>query len=305
MADSANLDQAESKRISTALEVEQLDDNLFRSKELYLPFRARGVFGGQVISQAIVSATKCVSPEFALHSLHCYFLLSASPAVPIIYNVDRVRHGRTYTTRLVRANQRGRTVFVMICSFQIPEPEQLSHQWAMPEIPSPEQCPDEVEVLKENAQDSSRPDETKAQLRQYAEERSTSPIHTRRVGNYIGPEGTPVFMCWMKPKDEAILGYISDTHFLPIAAHTLRLNRFGGGVAPYGMLSSLDHSIHFYSNDFDCNDWILYMTTSPVTASGRGYVTGRMYSRTGSLIAITTQEGVVRARLEKPNQSKL
>ncbi|KAJ3011988.1 hypothetical protein NUW54_g2003 [Trametes sanguinea] len=108
------------EQISSALEVEQLDVNLYRSKTLYLPPRARGVFGGQVISQALVAANNCVDPAFSLHSLHCYFLLSASAAVPILYNVDRVRDGRSYVTRSVRAVQRGRTIFLMLCSFPTP-----------------------------------------------------------------------------------------------------------------------------------------------------------------------------------------
>ncbi|KAA1468552.1 hypothetical protein DENSPDRAFT_857377 [Dentipellis sp. KUC8613] len=284
MADSADPDQAEHRHISTSLEVEQLDDNLYRSRELWLPFRARGVFGGQVISQAIVSATKCVQPQYALH---CYFLLSASSAVPILYYVDKLREGRSYTTIAVKAVQRGRTIFMMISSFHIPEPLQLSHQWAMPNVPSPEDCPNEEDIIR-SAADDGRDDAT----------RKSFPIVVKRIGNHIGENGTPVFMFWMRPRDKAdydmpfqkaILGYISDTHFLPVAANTLRISRFGGGVKPFGMIVSEP------THDFDCNDWILYMTVSSVASSGRGFVTGRMYSRSGTLIAITNQEGVVRA----------
>lgn len=183
MADVSN-GQEEHEQIATSLEVEQLDVNIFRSKSLWLPVRARGVYGGQVISQALVSATKCVDPAYSLHvsawhstgrvvlltvlvsvvpackshirvqsrfevsrliqtEIQCYFLLGASPAAPIVYHVGRARDGRSYVTRSVKATQRGRTVFVMICSFQRPEPGQPVHQWPMPPgVPDPDKCED-------------------------------------------------------------------------------------------------------------------------------------------------------------------
>ncbi|GJJ15547.1 hypothetical protein Clacol_009825 [Clathrus columnatus] len=134
-----HINQDENPLISANLEVEQLDTTLFRSKSLFVPERARGVFGGQVISQALVSATKTVDPEYTLHSLHCYFLRSASAAIPLIYFVERVRHGRTYTTCSVKASQSGKLVFIMICSFQKPEPRQLLFQISMPnDVPNPD-----------------------------------------------------------------------------------------------------------------------------------------------------------------------
>lgn len=314
MTDTADPDQAEHEQISTSLEIEQLDTNLFRSKSLWLPFRSRGVFGGQVISQAIVAATKCVKPEYALHSLHSYFLLSASPSVPILYYVDRVREGRTYTTRSVRAVQSGRAVFVIICSFQIPEFWQPSHQWPMPDVPRPDDCQDEEEILLAMAQKPGLNESTKDYLRQYAEERARSPITVKRIKEQMGPEGTPVFMYWMKPRDNAsyeapfqkcILGYMSDIHFLPVAANTLGLKRNTTGPDALAMVSSLDHSIFFYDHTFDCSDWILYMTVSPIAGLGRGVVIGRMYSRSGTLVAVTTQEGVVRADIRPPPMGKL
>lgn len=201
--------QVESRNISTAVEVEKLDTNLFRSKSLWIPFRARGVFGGQVISQALVSATGCVDAAYGLHvsirptfvralnsaiipnSLcmyvarasyalthnivlkcyrQCYFLLSASPAIPILYHVDRVRDGRTYTTRAVRAVQNGRIVFVMLCSFQKPELDQPSYQWAMPlNVPKPEDCQYSYARSLRTIQDPNVHEEVKAYLSEYVQ----------------------------------------------------------------------------------------------------------------------------------------
>ncbi|THH19742.1 hypothetical protein EW146_g1508 [Bondarzewia mesenterica] len=323
MADTVDLDQAEHEQISTSLEVEQLDTNLFRSKSLWLPFRARGVFGGQVISQAIVAATKCVKPEYELHS---YFLLSASSAVPILYYVDRVREGRTYTTRSVRAVQNGRTVFLLICSFQIPEPWQPSHHWPMPNVPSPEDCKDEQDLLLAVARRPGLDEKVKETCLQLAEvrsptvytdrdvelgcqEREKSPVSVRRAAERIGAEGTPVFMYWMRPRDkvsyEAPFQKVSARSNLPVVANTLGLKRLTSGPDALAMLSSLDHSIFFYDRNFDCSDWILYVTVSPTAGSGRGVVMGRMYSRNGTLVAVTTQEGVVRADIRPPVEAKM
>ncbi|KAG8932810.1 hypothetical protein FRC02_000494, partial [Tulasnella sp. 418] len=139
-------DEVEHEHITTSVEIEKIDENLYRSKSLWLPSEARGVFGGQVISQALLAATKSVSEDFAAHSLHSYFLLSASPAQPIIYHVERIRNGRTYATRSVKATQAGKTVFMMVCSFQKPEPSHRSHQWPFPpNVPPPDKSETSLE----------------------------------------------------------------------------------------------------------------------------------------------------------------
>ncbi|KAF5377598.1 hypothetical protein D9615_005160 [Tricholomella constricta] len=307
--------QVEHEQISTSLEVEQLDVNLFRSKSLWLPVRARGVFGGQVISQALVSATNCVNPAFGLHSLHCYFLLSASPSTPIIYHVDRVRQGRSYTTLFVKAVQNGRTIFVLMCSFQKPEPWQPSHQWPMPKVPSPENC--ELEETRYNnllASATISPGLKKGYQDALAE-RTRSPIAIKRAGeHHIEADGTVTYMYWMQarnipkyepPFQKCILSYISDMNFISSASKTMGLKRFGQGPNTVSMTSTLDHSIYFYSDDFDCGDWLLHVINSPRTGSGRGVVHGRMYTRDGTLVAVTSQEGVVRANVRGPAEPKM
>ncbi|GLB36418.1 putative acyl-CoA thioesterase [Lyophyllum shimeji] len=307
--------QAEHEQISTSLEVEQLDVNLFRSKSLWLPVRARGVFGGQVISQALVSATNCVNPAFGLHSLHCYFLLSASPSTPIIYHVDRVRQGRSYATLAVKAVQSGHTVFVLMCSFQKPEPWQPFHQWPMPSVPPPEDCElEETRFIKLIASPATTPT-IKEYYQDALAERTRSPIAIKRANKHdSATDGTVAYMYWMQTRDspkyeapfqKCILSYISDLNFISSASKIMGLKRFGKGPNTVSMTSTLDHTIYFYSDDFDCGDWLLHVIVSPRTGSGRGVVHGRMYTRDGTLVAVTSQEGVVRANIRGPSAPKL
>ncbi|TBU34991.1 thioesterase-like superfamily-domain-containing protein [Dichomitus squalens] len=296
------VDSQEHEQISEALEIEQLDVNLFRSKTLYLPFRSRGVFGGQVISQSLVAATSCVDTAY---SLHCYFLLSASAAVPIVYHVDRVRDGRSYVTRSVRAVQRGRTVFIMMCSFQIPEPRQPTFQFPMPlGVPPPDAC-DSIESLYEKAFRQARDEKVKELWRITLEERMRSPIEAKIAGVREPTDGTPIFMYWYKARNtprrydpafqKCILSYISDSQFMSGIRRTLAiLHRGYDSDAKVVMQTSLDHNITFYDDDFDCGDWILYVVISERAASGRGSVHGRMYTPSGTLVAICNQEGLMR-----------
>ncbi|OBZ78951.1 DNA repair protein rad14 [Grifola frondosa] len=244
--------QEENEEISMSLEVEQLDVNLFRSKKLFIPYASRGVYGGQVISQALVSATNCVDPAFGLH---CYFLLGASASIPILYNVDRVRDGRSYVTRAVRAVQRGRTVFIMLCSFQRPEPLQPSFQWPMPlHVPDPETCED-IEAYYDNMSRREGVDpRIKVFCREYAEERKQSPIYIKVAGVREVPDGLDAYLYWYKAKNAQKY----EASFQKI------ISERGG--------------------------------------SGRGSVHGRMYTRTGTLIAVTSQEGAVRANIKAVEQ---
>lgn len=311
---SGEANQVEHEQISTSLEVEKIEVNLFRSKSLWLPLRSRGVFGGQVISQALVSATNCVDPQFSLHSLHCYFLLSASPSTPIVYEVDRVRNGRSYVTRTVKAVQNGRIIFVMICSFQKPEPWQPSHQWPMPTVSPPEECVlDEDRYLQMAEREGLHPTIAEA-YKSMAAERSRSPIAVRIAGDHdIVGDGTARYMYWMKAKDipryeaafqKCILSYLSDLYFISTGARILGLRRGGRGANAQGMVSTLDHTIWFYNDDFHCGDWLLYVMDSPRTGSGRGVVHGRIYSQDGKLVAVTSQEGVIRAGVREPEDVK-
>ncbi|KAJ6627249.1 thioesterase-like superfamily-domain-containing protein [Mycena sp. CBHHK59/15] len=298
------------EQIATALEVERFEVDLFRSKSLWLPTRARGVFGGQVISQALMSATNSVDPAFGLHSLHCYFLSSASASTPIVYFVERLRDGRSYLTRAVKAIQNGRVIFMMMCSFQKEEPWQPTGQWRMPPAPPPEKCVLEEEryaaLLK---QDGVHP-KIQQIFREFINERLRSPIAIKlAVEDDTSIGGMTRYMYWMQARDipayeapfqKCILSYLSDLYLLGAASRTLGLERFGKGPNATSMTSTIDHSICFYDDKFDCGDWLLYVMASPRAASGRAIVYGQLYSRSGTLVAVTTQEGVVRADRRGP-----
>lgn len=299
--------------ISTLLDIETLDVNLYRSKKVILPPRARGVFGGLVISHAMVAATKSVKAEFHLHSLHCYFILNGSPATPIYYKVNRVRDGRSYVTRAVRAVQGGKTIFTMVCSFQKPEPWQPSYRSPMPpNVPSPEECRDVATLYREKAV-STKNEHLKNIWTTGAEHHDRSPIAIRSAGeHYEG--GVLVSFAWMKAKrvpecdlayQKCILGYLSDALFIGAGARLLGLEyRNGDGPKIHGLSSTLDHSIWFYADEFDCSDWLLFETRAPQAGSGRALVHRRVFTREGVLIAHFSQEGVVRARVFPPEESE-
>ncbi|KAH9005014.1 thioesterase II [Lactarius hatsudake] len=307
-------EQSEPLDISSALDVEQLDTNLFRSRSLYLPYRARGVFGGQVISQGLVAATKSVKPDFALHVNKCYFLQPVSPAIPVLYYVDRVREGRSYATRLVRAVQGGKDALTMMCSFQLPEPWQPSQSWQMYKVAPPESCPDEVELLRRMATEQpERTEEAKAWLRGYAQAREESPVAVKHAGEHIDPDGRRTFLYWMKAKTDkkfpaplhkCIMAYISDLHFMApaITGAGFKRSHDNGGPKALAMASSLDHSIVFYEHEFDSTEWFLYAMSSQVSGHGRGCATGLLYSREGKLLAVANQEGVMRAKIRGPKK---
>ncbi|KAF9073828.1 HotDog domain-containing protein [Rhodocollybia butyracea] len=292
---------AEHAQISTALEVEKLEVNLFRSKSLWVPVRARGVFGGQVISQALVSATNCVDPAFGLH---CYFLTSASPATPIVYFVERLRQGRSYVACSVKAIQKGSLIFIMTCSFQKPEPS------------PPEQCEfeeDAVErVIRDGYDGKELTAKQKAYFESWASERKKSPIAVKAAKEHdTSADGVVRYMYWMKAKNipeyeapfqKCILGYLSDLKFIAAAFGIIGLDRFRSrGPNSIGMSSTIDHSVWFYNDSFDCGDWLLYVMESPRAGSGRAIMHGQLYTRTGTLIAVTSQEGVVRANIRGPS----
>ncbi|ESK98474.1 acyl-coenzyme a thioesterase 8 [Moniliophthora roreri MCA 2997] len=308
-------DQVEHAQITTALEVEQLEVNLFRSKSLWVPVRGRGVFGGQVISQALVSATKCVDPAFGLHSLHCYFLLSASPSTPIVYQVERVRQGRTYCACSVKAVQNGKIIFVLMCSFQKPEPWQPSYQWTMPKVPSPDECELEEDRYAKLMEDPNVAGDIKKIFKEYAADRTRSPIAVKAATSHeVSRSGVVRYSYWMKAKNipkyephyqKCILSYLSDLHFINTIPRIMGMKRFTKGPDAVSMTSTIDHSVYFYTDKFDCGDWLLYVMTSPRAASGRGVMRGQLFSRDGTLVAITSQEGVVRADIRSPKSSKL
>jgi acyl-CoA thioesterase-2 len=273
------------------LDLEPLEVNLFRGRSPQTTLQR--VFGGQVIGQALVAATRTVDGR-PPHSLHAYFLLAGDPKVPIIYDVDRIRDGRSFTTRRVVAIQHGHAIFSMSVSFHADEPS-LDHQMAAPEVPKPDALPSEAE-LKQHV----LPQLPEAVRRYYARER---PIELRPVeyGRYIGrkPQDSR-FNVWIRatsrlPDDPAIhrcvLAYASDMMLLDTALVPHGRSVFDQNI----MGASLDHALWFH-RPFRADDWLLYAQDSPNLHGARGFARGLIYSADGTLVASVAQEGLLRER---------
>ena len=275
----------------TILDLEQLEVNLFRGRSPQSGWQR--VFGGQVVGQAMVAACRTVDGR-PPHSLHAYFMLPGDPAVPIIYEVDRIRDGKSFTTRRVVAIQHGQAIFAASMSFHSDE-EGLAHQFPMPEVPRPEDLPSESEIKASVL--PMMPDPVR---RYYERER---PIELRPVefSRYLGQKSKDAkFHVWIRttgklPHDPAIhqcvLAYASDMTLLDVA------------LVPHGrtlfekafMAASLDHALWFH-RPFRADEWLLYAQDSPSLSGARGYSRGLIFTRDGVLVASVAQEGLIRER---------
>jgi acyl-CoA thioesterase II len=285
------------QEIIEILDLEPLEVNLFRGRSPQS--RWQRVFGGQVIGQALVAACRTVDDVTARppHSLHAYFLLGGDPKVPIIYEVDRIRDGKSFTTRNVKAIQHGHPIFSMSVSFHISEPG-LNHQFKMPDVSRPEALPDEAEMRK-----SIMPQMPEPVRRYYERER---PIELRPVEyeRYLGKR-TPGdrYNVWMRatarlPDEPAIhqcvLAYASDMMLLDAALIPHGKSVFSEDI----MAASLDHALWFH-RPFRADEWMLYAQDSPSLADSRGYSRGLVFAADGTLIASVAQEGLLRQRRPK------
>ena len=250
------------------------------------------VFGGQVLGQALLAAGRTVLAERAIHSLHAYFLLPGEHA-PIHYSVDRVRDGRSFSTRRVVASQDGKAIFELLASFQSHEVG-VEHQPSMPDVPQPETLRSEHDYRLSIA------DRFPAHIREKAlRPRAIEFRHVAPIDLFNARPREATTSCWLRataplPDDpilhRAFLAYASD-HGLLLAAtmpHGLSLLR------QEVRLASLDHAMWFH-HDFRVDDWLLYQIESPCTSGARGLCRGQFFDRTGKLVASTIQEGVVRS----------
>jgi acyl-CoA thioesterase II len=277
------------------LSLEQLEVNLFRGQSQDLGWGQ--VFGGQVLGQALSAAVQTVPAERVVHSLHGYFLLTGKVDKPIVYDVERIRDGGSFTTRRVVAIQDGQAIFSMSASFQIVQ-QGFEHQDEMPEMPGPENLPSQVELARRIA------DKIPSPLR----ERFTadSPIEIRSIKpmNYLAPDKRPPqSAAWYKangslPDDPAIHRYVaayaSDFNFLATAMYPHGVS----WLMPTMQVASLDHAMWFH-RPFRMDEWLLHVVESPSASGGRGLVRGKMFNRNGELVASTAQEGLMRVRKRK------
>jgi acyl-CoA thioesterase-2 len=268
------------------LDLEAIEVNLFRG--LSPDEERQRVFGGQVAGQALVAAARTVEPGRPVHSLHAYFLRPGDPTVPILYEVDRIRDGRSFTTRRVVAIQHGKAIFNLQASFQVVE-DGLTHEAAMPEVVPPEDLPDFPTRMAPYA-DAMGP--------WYHRPR---PIDTRHV-DWDPPDRReprpPYQRVWLRadgslPDDAVlhacVLTYASDMTLLDTA-----LLPHGGGLGDGGLfMASLDHAMWFH-RPFRADDWLLYDQDTPSASGGRGLSRGSIFTRNGHLAVTVVQEGLIR-----------
>ena len=280
------------KGLLERLDLERLDTDLFRG---FSPHDGRPrIFGGLVAAQSLIAACRTVEGRVA-HSLHGYFLREGDTSVPVIYDVDRIRDGRSFATRRVVAKQHGKAIFNMSVSFQVEE-EGLEHQTPMPEAPAPETIPSNEERLRAYQKGSSHPAIDFLLL-------LDRPIQRREVDHVdlLEPKAhSGIQRTWFRAEaalgddpviHQAVLAYASDYGLLEGS-----FNQHGHSfLTDELIIASLDHAIWFHQS-FRADQWMLYVTQSPRTSGGRGLNFGHIYSQKGALVASVAQEGLMRIR---------
>ncbi len=271
------------------LDLEPLERNLFRGRSPQVGWQR--VFGGQVIGQALVAATRTVEGR-PVHSLHGYFMRPGDPSVPIVYDVDRIRDGGSFTTRRVVAIQHGHAIFSMEASFHTAE-ESLEHQMPMPSAPGP------ADLLSESELKARFLAEAPDNVRAYWERDRPIELRPADFSHYVSDTPLPPRQqVWVRttgplPDDPAIhaavLAYASDMTLLDTALFAHGRSVFDKDL----QLASLDHSMWFH-RPFRVDDWLLYDQDSPITSGGRGFTRGALYTPGGELVVSTAQEGLVR-----------
>lgn len=264
--------------------LEMLDDNLFLGRASHSS--GARIYGGQVLAQAISAAQQTVPGAHRLHSMHAYFLLMGDPARPVIYDVDRIRDGRSFVTRRVVARQHGRAIFNCSLSFQLPE-DGFVHQQAMPDVPGPEELTSDAERYAAFFPDSA-----------YAwpiEFRQVAPIDPQRPQH----REASAFV-WFRAADrvpdeltlhQQLLAYASDNPILLTALRPHGVTHISPGM----MIATIDHALWFHA-PLRVDDWLLYEIVSPFAGGGRGLSHARVYNRDGVLVASAAQEGLIRQR---------
>jgi acyl-CoA thioesterase-2 len=280
------------------LDLEQIEQNIFRGRS---PDENRQrVFGGQVAGQALVAAGRTVPADRPVHSLHAYFIRPGDTTVPIVYTVDRVRDGRSFTTRRVSAIQHGRAIFTLSASFHRPEPGP-EHFDPMPDVPPPEQV--------------ERTSDRLARLFGQAPGARDNPIDLRSVGPMSveaarDPSLRPSrHLIWLRvdgelPEDPllhvCLMTYVSDLTLLDSVLIRHGLSWLDGRTTG----ASLDHAMWFH-RPFRADRWLLYAQESPATFGARGLARGQVFTADGALVVSVMQEGLIRTGTSEPPETKI
>ena len=275
------------------LDLEVIEDNLFRGRQPATQMQR--VFGGQVAAHALVAANRTVPDRYQVHSLHSYFLRPGDTSVPIVYDVESVREGRSFATRRVLARQHGRPIFAMTLNFQVPEPG-LEHQDPMPQVPAPEDCPTLAEVTPGSGRD------TEEWQREWAALEVRAAGNSRPGGSIEDDTVAARVRLWIR-----VNGSLPEDPLLHTATFTYSsdMTLLGATLVPHGryigspgiQAASLDHSIWFH-RPFRADEWWLYDQVTPSATGGRGLAIARVFSRDGRLVASVAQEGLIRLHPE-------
>lgn len=279
------------REVLELLDLEFIEENIYRGQSRNIV--GKNVFGGQVLGQSLMAAGRTVEGRLA-HSLHAYFLRAGDTTAPIVFQVERIRDGKSFCTRTVKAIQHGEIIFILAASFAVEE-EGLEHQTLMPEVPGPEGLLSETELRQKIA--PMLPDKIRAA---FVQER---PIEIRPLNpvNPFAPQPQePQRYHWMKAQSR-----LPDDRFLHqcILAFASDFALMGTAMLPHGVsfmqpnmqAASLDHAMWFH-RDFRIDEWLLYEMDSPCSSSARGVNRGKIYSQSGQLVATVAQEGLMRLR---------
>jgi acyl-CoA thioesterase-2 len=274
------------------LELEPIERNIYRGQNRNIG--TGRIFGGQVLAQALVAAAHTVEEERALHSMHGYFILAGDLDLPVVYFVDRLRDGGSFTTRRVTGIQHGQAIFSMSASFHRLE-EGFEHQTEMPDVPDPESLRPELDIIRERA------DEIPAALRPFLTQ--DRPLDFRSIDGTDPFDTTvrePVRRYWVRA-----IGPVDDNpvHHQAVLAYASDYGLLGAVLRPHGMsfrdprmmVASLDHAIWFH-RPVRVDEWMLYEAESPAAGGARGFTRGTFYTRSGALVASVAQEGLVRLK---------
>ena len=275
-------------RLIDLLDLEQIEVNIFRGRSP--EERVQRVFGGQVAGQALVAAGRTVPSDRPVHSLHAYFIRPGDPAVPIVYLVDRVRDGRSFTTRRVSAVQHGETIFTLSASFHHPEPGP-EHADPMPNVPPPE-------AVERNS------DRLARLLGQVPPQVRESPVDLRSIGPMSAEAAhdpslrTTRNLIWLRvdgdlPDDPllhvCLMTYASDLTLLDSVLRRHGITWADGAITG----ASLDHAMWFH-RPFRADQWLLYDQESPSASGARGLARGQVFTAGGELVVSVVQEGLIR-----------
>jgi acyl-CoA thioesterase-2 len=275
------------QKIIDLLNVEELELNLYRGQN----HETEHVFGGQVLAQAIAAAYRTVPPEHQLHSIHSYFIRAGDWNIPILYEVDRIRDGRSFTTRRVIAIQHGRAIFDMALSWHKSEPG-VNHAVPMPDVPPPEALRGDREAFQAFARDQ-------PEIRRFAFRfEAIDSRQVERIPMTDNDPHPPQKHTWLKARDPlpdnpelhlALLAYMSDLDFMSTSMLPHGRNSMRGSIQG----ASVDHCIWFH-RPFRADEWLLFAKESPNAGGARGFVRGEFFNRTGDLVATAAQECLIR-----------